>query len=438
MNIFKGLPKSSIFILGTEATERFSYYGMRAILTLYMVNFLLLPEHEAQSYYHIFAAAVYLFPLLGAFIADRLLGRYYTIISFSLLYCLGHVVLSFFNTFYGLIVGLTLIAIGAGGIKPCVSAFLGDQFNKDQVDNKTKAYNFFYFSINFGSFFATLLVPYTKAIFGYEIAFLIPAALMFIAVIIFYLGKNSYNIVTPKAEESQFFKILFYAIKTRNHGDNFFAGAYDKYTSENVDGVKSVLNILKVYLVIIVFWAMFDQSGSSWVIQAKHMDLNFLGLTLQPEMLQAFNPIMVMLLIPFCVFYIYPKFKLNPIKRIGYGMFIAGISFILVGVLEEFIIRGYKISAMWQFFPYLILTLSEVFVSITGLEFAYTQAPRSMKSIIASFWLLTTFFGNLLTAFVSYINIFDGSWFFYFFGLLSILICVPYVWLTKNYKIRNF
>lgn len=439
MNILGGLPKSSLLILSSEAVERFSYYGMRAILTVYMMTYLILPDYKATSYYHLFAATVYLFPLLGAYIADKYLGRFNTIISFSVIYCFGHLFLSLIDNTFGLFLGLTLIAMGAGGIKPCVSAFLGDQFKKEDVDLKTKAFSFFYFAVNFGSFFASLLIPIVKNLYGYSVAFAIPGILTVISTIILLLGKKSFIIVKPDSNSgSPFFAILRYAIATRNQGDSFFAATYKKYAQEDVDGVISVLNVLKLYVVIIVFWSMFDQHGSSWVIQAKKMDLSFLGFNLQPEMLQAMNPIMVMFLIPVCVFLIYPTFKLDPIKRIGVGMFIAGLSFIMIGFIEEVISKGVQINVMWQFFPYLTITLAEVFVSITGLEFAYTQAPKSMKSIVTSFWLLTTFFGNLLASVISGFNIFEGSLFFYFFGFLSIGVCIPYYFISKGYKIRNF
>ncbi len=439
MKIFGGLPKSSLFVLGNEAAERFSYYGMRAILTLYMINYLIIPEYQAKTYYHLFMSVTYFFPILGAFIADRYLGRYNTIMIFSVFYCFGHLFLSLFDNYMGLILGLGFIALGSGGIKPCVSSFLGDQFKTDEVDLKTKAFSFFYFSINFGSFFSSLLIPIVKNVYGYGLAFAIPGVLMLIATLLLIMGRKYYTIVKPNDEEkSEFFAILKYAISTRKQGKTFFEKAYEKFSHENVEGVISVLNILKVYLIVIVFWAMFDQQGSSWVIQAKEMNLNFLGLKMQPEMLQAMNPIMVMFLIPICVFFVYPTFKLGPIKRIGIGMFIAGLSFISVGIIEEFLLRGIELNVMWQIIPYLILTLSEVFVSITGLEFAYTQAPKSMKSILTSLWLLTVFFGNLLTSLISSLNVFDGPMFFYFFGILSILVCLPYYLLTKGYKVRNF
>src|SRR5680860_1628269 len=126
-------PSQIKYIVGNEACERYSYYGMRSILTVFMIQVLLMQEAEATSTYHLFAGACYLFPLLGAFISDRFLGKYKTILYLSLVYCSGHAVLAVWETKMGLYAGLALIALGSGGIKPCVSAHVGDQFKANQT-----------------------------------------------------------------------------------------------------------------------------------------------------------------------------------------------------------------------------------------------------------------------------------------------------------------
>ncbi|MCL2566834.1 MAG: MFS transporter [Alphaproteobacteria bacterium] len=446
MKLFAGLPKSSLFVLGNETAERFSYYGMRAILILYMTSILQLADHRATGLYHLFMSANYLMPIFGAIIADRYLGRFNTIMTFSVAYAIGSFTLALtagnapgMGSELGMMIGLTLIAIGSGGIKPCVSALLGDQFKTDEPDLKTKAFNFFYFSINFGSFFATLLIPLVKNFYGYTVAFMIPGFLMLLATVVLYMGKRYYTMVKPnRTQKSVFFPILGYAVKTRKDGKSFFAKAYEKYPQENVDGVISVLNVLKIYAIIIVFWSMFDQKGSTWIIQAREMDLHILGLQIIPEMMSALNPIMVMVLIPIMVGVVYPFFKWSPLQKIGIGIVIGGLAFCMIGFIQHFLDSGMKINVMWQFFPYLALTLAEVLISITGLEFAYTQSPKSMKSIVTSFWLLTTFLGNMLAAVIAEFNIFEGPMFFYFFGLLAIVLTIPYYFLAKGYKIRNF
>ena len=132
------MPKGIPYIIGNEAAERFSYYGMRAILVIFMTQYMMAPdgvtpdrmtEAEATQWFHVFASAVYLFPMIGAIISDAFWGKYKTIMTLSVVYCLGHLVLALFESRYGLAAGLSLIAVGSGGIKPCVSAHVGDQLS---------------------------------------------------------------------------------------------------------------------------------------------------------------------------------------------------------------------------------------------------------------------------------------------------------------------
>src|SRR4051812_34907462 len=123
-----GYPPQIKYIVGNEACERFSFYGMRSILVIFMVSQLLMKDHEAKAIFHLFVSAVYFTPLIGAWIADRYWGKYKTILYLSIVYCMGHGVLAWRDDKPGLYTGLALIAIGSGGIKACVSAFVGDQF----------------------------------------------------------------------------------------------------------------------------------------------------------------------------------------------------------------------------------------------------------------------------------------------------------------------
>ena len=163
------LPYQARFIVGTEACERFSFYGLKSILALYMVGALALSEEYSIATVHLFVAIVYLTPLIGAWIADNLLGRYKTILTISLLYCIGHGVLAMADLFPDiesrrmiLYIGLIIIGLGAGGIKPCVSAFIGDQITDKSPKMMTRAYNVFYWSINLGSLFSFIVVPAVK------------------------------------------------------------------------------------------------------------------------------------------------------------------------------------------------------------------------------------------------------------------------------------
>ncbi len=174
-------PPQVKYIVGNEACERFSFYGMASILVLYMNEGLLYPERDAKAYYHLFIMASFLTPLVGGWLADRFFGRYATILWISLAYVAGHAVLAAWETRTGLLVGLALVAAGAGGIKPSVSAFVGDQFRAEQATLLQRIYGWFYWIINLGSFTSKMAIPLLLLWRGPRVAFALPGVLMAIA-----------------------------------------------------------------------------------------------------------------------------------------------------------------------------------------------------------------------------------------------------------------
>src|SRR5687767_4136845 len=195
-----GMPPGIPYIIGNEGAERFSYYGMRAILVIFMTKHLMnaqgelapMSESDAKVAFHSFSFALYAFPILGAILADAFLGKYRTILFLSILYCFGHVALALDDTRFGLAIGLTLIAIGSGGIKPCVAAHVGDQFGLSNAHLLPRVFGWFYFAINFGSFVSTLLTPFLLSRYGPSLAFGVPGALMLAATWIFWLGRRKF------------------------------------------------------------------------------------------------------------------------------------------------------------------------------------------------------------------------------------------------------
>jgi len=448
-NPLGGFPKQIRFIVGNEACERFSFYGMRSILTIFMVQYLLMREADAKAIYHLFVSASYLTPLLGGYLADRFLGKYRTILWLSIVYCIGHGVLAVWDgSKMGLYCGLGLIALGAGGIKPCVSAHVGDQFTKDNQELVKKVFDIFYWSINFGSFFSTMLIPWILPKFGPAWAFGIPGILMAMATVVFWMGREFYVHVPPnqKTGATGFMPVFLRAITNapkRLSGQSFWDGARDRFSAEDIDAAKAAAGVFKLFLTVSIFWALFDQHGSSWVLQAKEMNLHAFGVDWQASQLSALNPILVLLLIPAFSLYIYPAverlgIQVTPLRRMSAGMALTAFSFVAAAMIQVPLDRGIKISVAWQFIPYLILTVSEIMVSITGLEFAYSQAPRSMKSTLMSFWFLTVFAGNLITAYVSEINVFKGASFFLFFAALMASVAVIFVWNASRFQVRDY
>ncbi|MDP7005369.1 MAG: MFS transporter [Phycisphaerales bacterium] len=401
----KAMPKGIPYIIGNEAAERFSFYGMKGILVIFMTQYLfMLPgagneamtRPEAMENYHLFTTAVYFFPIMGALLADIVLGKYLTIMLLSVVYCAGHGVLALMGSTEAidlspgivLAIGLILISVGSGGIKPCVSAHVGDQFGKQNSHLLEKVFGWFYFSINTGAFLSTMLTPWLLEWYGPHLAFGVPGVLMAIATIAFWMGRN-----------------VFIHIP---------AGGMD-WVSETFSwtGIKAILKLAIIFIFIAVFWALFDQTGSSWVLQAEDLNRNWLGMNWLSSQIQAVNPIMILIYIPTFQFVIYPiinkVWKLTPIRKISFGLFVMVAGFTMIGIVQGWIDAGQRPSIGWQVLAYAILTASEVMVSITGLEFAYTQAPKKMKSVIMALFLMSVSLGNLFTAGVNhFIMVPDG------------------------------
>lgn len=384
------MPGGVPYIISNEAAERFSFYGMRTILVVFMTQYLWLmdgpngekmSETQATAYYHDFVAWVYFTPLIGALLADVFFGKYRTIIYLSLVYCAGHAALAFMGTAgearWWLFAGLALITLGSGGIKPCVSAHVGDQFGKNNSHLLTKIYNWFYFSINAGSVISTLMTPWLLKWYGPHWAFGVPGVLMALATLLFWMGRRKFIHIPPGGKK--------FAEELRSR-----------------EGLVAIGKLIPLYAFIAMFWALFDQTGSSWVFQAQDMDRQFMGIHWLESQIQAINPLLILTFIPLFTMVVYPAidkvFKLTPLRKIGIGLFLAAAAFGVVTLSQSWIDAGERPSVAWQLLAYALITASEVMVSIVALEFSYTQAPRNMKSMIMATFLLSVWAGNFLTS----------------------------------------
>lgn len=443
------LPRQIPFIIGNEACERFSFYGMRNILTVFLIDYLLKNEiadttertAAAKTLFHDFVVGVYLFPLLGGYLADRFLGKYRTILYLSLVYCAGHACLAIFEgNKTGFYTGLFLIALGSGGIKPCVASLVGDQFTAANKHLATKVFGAFYWSINFGSLFASLLMPWVLTNWGPSWAFGIPGALMFIATVIFWLGRNLYQQTPPTGPKPHgFFKVLLSAFQNRRPGVPFLEGALAAHPREAVEATRAVCRVLLVFAPIPFFWALFDQKASTWVVQAKAMDGRIGDFVFQPSQMQFINPALVMILIPLMSGFIYPLakkwgFELTPLRRMTLGMGVAVLSWVAAGLVQMPIDRGEVLPILWQLGPYVLLTTAEVLVSTTGLEFAYSQAPPEMKGTLMASWNLTTAVGNLVVARASSVLTLTGASLFFAYAGVALLAGIALGLIARNYR----
>ena len=265
------MPSGIPFIVGNEAAERFSFYGMKSILFVFMTGHLFsstgaddfLNESQATEWQALFVASAYFFPVLGALASDIFLGKYRTILLLSTVYCVGHLSLALMDmpesllgvtfeprTF--LIAGLFLIAVGSGGIKPCVSAHVGDQFGQSNQHLLSKVFGWFYVSINLGAAASQFATPLLLKHYGPGWAFGVPGLLMGLATFVFWLGRHRF-------------------VHIPAGGRDFLRETFDP------TGRRAILRLLPIYLFVAVFWSLFDQGGSKWVAQATSMDRNLGG-----------------------------------------------------------------------------------------------------------------------------------------------------------------
>lgn len=426
-----GMPSGIPFIIANEAAERFSYYGMRAILVVFMTQYLtdrngalaVMSEYEAQGYFHLFVSAIYFLPLLGAFIADGFLGKYRTIIVLSLVYCLGHLAMSLDSTRLGLLFGQGLIALGAGGIKPCVSAHVGDQFGRANQHLIGTVFSWFYLAINFGAFAAMLLMPWLLSNFGPGVAFGVPGVFMLIATVVFWSGRYRFVHIKP-------------------------AGLGFINDMSQPKERQTLLKLALIYGFFAIFWSLFDQTGSSWVLQAQKMDRVMLGIEFLPSQIQAANPLLILILTPLFTYVIYPCLgqwmPLTDLNKIAIGFFLAVISFTIASLIQVDIDQGGSPLILWQLIAYVALTSSEVMISITGLEFSYRQAPKAMKSLVMSLYMLSIALGNLFTGGVNFLienfdksGVLSGDNYFWFFTGMMLITALAFLWLNSHYFQNN-
>ncbi len=348
------MPPGIPYIVGNEAAERFSFYGMRTILFIFMTQYLVsstgagrdvMSNEDANFWFHLFVASAYFFPIMGAIASDVFLGKYNTILWLSIVYCFGHLALALNETRYGLFVGLTLIAIGTGAIKPCVSAHVGDQFGSQNKHLISKVFGWFYFAINFGAFFSTLLTPILLSKYGPGWAFGVPGILMAMATFMFWMGRRKFIHVPARG----------------------LAAVREAFSGE---GLRAIANLAIVYVFVAMFWSLFDQTGSAWVHQAKRMDrvwdvpdwlngtyfnLGFIDYTFTnqfewlPSQIQAANPLLILVFIPLFSYVVYPAinrvFPLTPLRKVGIGFFVAVPAFALPAWIDMQITGGEVISA---------------------------------------------------------------------------------------------
>lgn len=361
-------PKTVFAIFGNEFCERFSYYGMRAVLTLYVANILGYSDQNSIALFHGFIVLCYSSPILGSILADGYIGKFHTILWISLFYACGNIVLAI-GACYEVgskvhpgvdLLGLIIIGLGTGGIKPCVSPFGGDQFHAGQEKMLEAFFHVFYFSINAGALISSFITPMLRVMpcrgqdTCYPAAFGMPAALMVVSVVCFVAGSPWYRRFPPK--ENVIFEVLKtihialrnkrkYSTK-RDHWMEHYLDDHECHLSpkctakkchaaQYVDDIKAFLRQVVMCVPMPVFWALYDQQGSVWVLQAVAMDGRlWKGANLLPDQMPTLNAALILIFLPLFEFIIYPIVRKcgiepTPLRRMTVGGFMIAGCFII-------------------------------------------------------------------------------------------------------------
>ena len=367
-------PTGFWFIFWGELAERAAYYGMRAILALFLVDVMNFDEGKSGMIASFFSAACYFLCLVGGHLSDRYFGKFWTIIMFTVPYLLGYPLLGFStaDTSFILYIALGLLAIGSGVIKPNLSPLMGSMYKDEKL--RSQAFAWFYAAINLGAGATSLAMPWIRTNFGFPVAFYSTAGIMAAAFLIFFLGKRFYP-----PEEVKF------------GGSNVEHATSRSDEEKNAD--RAVLRrLFGVFFMFIFFWAIYDQTMSTWIFFARD-HINLRGL--DPDQFQALNPwLIVLLATPFA--WLWNKMKVTKATtKMMVGYFLTAICMGTIA-LAGFIAGDGRVNMAWIIGAYTVVTLAELCISIVGLEFAYSEAPLHMKSQLTSYFLLTVFFGDTL------------------------------------------
>jgi dipeptide/tripeptide permease len=383
-------PPAFWFIFWGEFAERCSYYGMRAILPLYLTQVLHFSANDASPIYFGFKMAVYLLPLLGGFLADRYFGKYWTLVGFSVPYVMGHFILGIENT-TALFIALSLLALGSGVIKPNIPTLLGltyDQQRPGQERLLSAAFRWFYFSVNVGGVISTFTLPLIRDKFSYQAAFQFPAWLMVGALAVFACGKRFYAVETP--------------------------GAVRYSADERRQQWQTLSTLAGVFLLMVFFWVAYEHNDSLWVYFCRdYVDLSVpgWGTKAAPDQLQFINGLFVLIFIPGLTLFFRladpDQRRFTPARRMLIGFVVTAAASGIMSAAGFFAQNGQKISILWMALAYIVLTLGEVLVYSTGLELSYTHAPKSMKGFIAGCFMVTNMLGNFIN--MGYSRLYGGS-----------------------------
>lgn len=453
-----GHPKGLWVLFGTEMWERFNFYGMRAILTLFLVNSLMMKEEDASLIYGGFLGLCYLTPMLGGFIADRFFGNRNCILLGGLMMAVGQFLLFFSASVFGTNLSLAnmlmwsalgIIIFGNGFFKPNISSMVGSLYPKQEKSKLDTAFTIFYMGINLGAFLGQLICPIVgdvktdgvRDIHAFKWGFLAASLAMLIGTAVFYFLKNKY-VVTPEGkplgglpskndasdyEEGESQKavfsqkaligavVAFFGLGLIFHfvfGQNFIysliyasglslAGLIISDSSLTKVERDRILVIYIVAFFVIFFWAAFEQAGSSLTFIADNQtDRNFFGYNMPPSMVQIFNGLFVVAFaVPFSMLWDYLRSKdrepISPVKQ-AVGLGLIALSYFIIAYNVKDLGNNGLLAIKWLILLYLIQTCAELCLSPIGLSLVGKLSPKRFSSLLYGVFFLSNASGYAL------------------------------------------
>lgn len=407
-----GQPKALYMLFMVEMWERFNYYGMRALLSLFMISTVIgFSKATSSKIYGMFTALVYLTPVLGGYLADRFIGKRHSITIGALLMAAGQFSLASYeiiNPILALGTGLTLIIIGNGFFKPNISAIVGELYEPNDP-GRDSGFTIFYMGINLGAFFAPFICGFLGEpqdpsnileAYKWKYGFMAAGAGMIIGLVWYLVSQNKYlghiglhPVTKNKQDEDP---------EERAKAE----AANQPLTQEEWDKIKAIFTFV---FFAVFFFAFFEQAGTSLNFFAKeatnlHPVLPFIGeITLKASYFQAVNPVFVLLFAPiFAKMWIKMGSKDPSIpSKFGWGLFLQGLGFAAIAVGAALYQANGPVSAIWLILVYMFCTMGELCLSPVGLSMVTKLAPLKFMSLFMGVWLTASFFGNLLAGWLA-------------------------------------
>ncbi len=376
----QGHPKGLYVLFFTEMWERFSYYGMRALLVYYMTKQLMFAQEEASQVYGLYTGFVYFTPFFGGMLADRVIGQRKAVILGGILMAIGQFLLMFESLFYP---GLFFLVLGNGAFKPNISTQVGSLYAPGD-HRRDRAFSIFYVGINLGALFSPLICGTLGEVYGWKYGFM-AAGLGMIAGLVVYLWGQKHLAADQ--------------VMKRAAGQ-----AAEKKALSKTD--KSRIWALVVLCIFnIIFWAVYEQQGNTLALWADaNTDRHILGWEMPATWVQAFNPAMIFMFTPLIIsFWAWQDRRgkePSSVSKMGLGCVMLGISFIIMFFAARANADGTPVSLLWLVANLAVLTVGELYLSPVGLSLVTKLAPVHMVSMLMGMWFLSSFFGNYLSGFI--------------------------------------